>query len=353
MCVIIILPPKGKINREPLFNAAANNWHSWGIVIRKDGKTKVYKEVPENGTHTDIDKIMGILDENIDAERYIHFRHNTRGETNLENAHPFIAYESKTDPVYFMHNGTFSGIPESETKEVSDTSVFNTKYLKPLLGLVKGNFQDELFKDIMFKGAWDKAGGNNRGVLISGAHDAVTIGSWTKHYSSGQVVYNTYNNPGNHIDFIASNDDYFKEVKRGPYKVFLDAEAQRIREENQKKVQEHKTSEVATGSNVVKFNPSMFRPDPSILEGLKAYVQDFNLFDDDSLADFGFCGLVYFESLIEDAAENERIKSVALFMEHVMTRFQVLNEGNKKLEDKLEKATKLIAELKGEERKVG
>ncbi len=352
MCVIICLPPKCRIDHIPLFNAAANNWHSWGIIIRKDKKTELYREVPAEGCHKDIEKISKILQDNFDYERYVHFRHNTRGETTLDNAHPFTVFEGD-DPVYFMHNGTFSNIPDTDTKVESDTSVFCTKYLKPLLKMVDGDFQSDLFKEVMFQGAWTKGGGNNRGLLVSGAKDALTIGSWTKHRSDGTVIYQTYNN-ASFPDFIASNDDYFKEVKRGPHKEWLQAEEARIREENRKAVQAHAdTKPASTGSSIVKYDPEMFRPDPAILDGLKAYVREFNLFDDDCLADFGYCGIDYFEAMLDDAVENKRTKSVALFMEHILTRFQAIVEQNNKLTAKLDKATAKIATLVNEERKVG
>ena len=332
MCVIIQLLKDKTIPADHLYNAAANNWHSWGIIVRDDdGKLEVHKGVPEGGTHTDLDRIKQLLNDNLDKERIIHFRHNTRGHTSEENTHPFLVFEKKSKPnprkTWFMHNGTFLNYGRDLTSPKSDTLEFVEQFLTPALSSWnnngdRGNYQDEMLKMLIDAG-FLKAGGSNRGILVADGLEPYRLGTWVKFGLMGQVIYHD-----DHVAYYASNDDYFKEVKRGPVKEAKDKAAEEARIKADQERQKDSTSH-STGSNsgrVVKpLDVKMFQQNEAIFNGLSAYMGDFcDITSDDDLARLSYVTLDEFEKFLEDMFEKNNIRTVAKFVEHLCVRFQLL-----------------------------
>lgn len=78
MCSIIYLKPNAMIPYEMLENAVYNNWHSYGLVTKVDGKLDIKKKVPESG-EVDPKEVFKLLQDDIEYERFLHLRHNTAG----------------------------------------------------------------------------------------------------------------------------------------------------------------------------------------------------------------------------------------------------------------------------------
>lgn len=211
MCVIIHLPAGAKFDFEALQNAVYNNWHSYGLVTRIDGKLDIKKVVPKNG-EVSAEEVRDALEKDEEFERILHLRHNTAGATTLKNCHPFELYYDDHRQVVFMHNGTFTeykpkkfdkdGKLEDDPNGVSDSVTFAEENIAPMLIRSGGNIEDHYLQKVVRK-FWS---GGNRGILISSDQDPWLIGDDWKicnRYSFG-------------TDIRISNDLYFDKLVRGP-----------------------------------------------------------------------------------------------------------------------------------------
>lgn len=91
MCVIVVLSKNQMIPYSMLENACYNNWHSFGLVTKVDGKLDIKRSVPKSG-EVDPKTVYKLLEDDIGYERFLHLRHNTAGATNEANCHPFDVY---------------------------------------------------------------------------------------------------------------------------------------------------------------------------------------------------------------------------------------------------------------------
>ncbi len=220
MCVIIHLPAGAKIEFAKLKNAVHNNWHSYGLVTRIDGKLDIKKVVPKNG-EVSPEEVRDLLEKDEEFERILHLRHNTAGATTLRNCHPFDVYYDDNRQVVFMHNGTFNeykpkkfdkdGKLEDDPNGLSDSVTFAEENITPMLVRSGGNINDHFLQKVVRK-FWSA---NNRGVLISSDQDCWIIGDdWKEMVYEGATLK-------------ISNDLYFDKVVRGP-EADRRAEAQKL-----------------------------------------------------------------------------------------------------------------------------
>ena len=208
MCVIIHLPKGVTMNFAMLKNAVHNNWHSYGLVTKIDGKLDIKRVVPESG-EVDPLEVAAALDRDVEFERFLHLRHNTAGATTLENCHPFDVYFSEKRQVVFMHNGTFydykskcfgkDGKPEDDPDGLSDSVNFAEENITPMLVRSRGDIEDPFFQRVIRK-FWH---GSNRGLLISSDQQPWFIDDWKEIDAGGTKIK-------------VSNTDYFSGVVRGP-----------------------------------------------------------------------------------------------------------------------------------------
>jgi predicted glutamine amidotransferase len=207
MCVIIYHQRKHKtIDLESLQNAIHNNPHGVGIVrFGKKSQLLVEKFVPkdtENGPNAEeLHKKL----KSFEAFSYaLHLRNTTAGGNTTENLHPFnLVQDKKTEQhIEFMHNGTLSDFVDRQSDE-SDTKRFVDTVLRPLTEMhvaAYGSSCVTLNKTLRII-LENYRNQTSRFLLISGHRTAVRLGNWIEK------------------DFgFVSNDDYFKEVVRGPHK---------------------------------------------------------------------------------------------------------------------------------------
>lgn len=366
MCVIIHLLPGKTIEHLKLFNAAANNWHSWGIVVKDEKKKKltVIQRVPKNaelkedhvdagGCHNDIEEIEKILDDNKKFERFIHFRHATKGHVNIENCHPKLIYEGGNRQVYFMHNGTFGGGlgvtvngygmtygPQGVKldKAPSDTYEFAEKHLmEPLEAFVEGDYTNEKFQKYLWNPLFIDKGQASRVIFISNDLPCLKAGSWSTFT----------NNETQEVDFYASNNTYFDKVDRGPLH-----EAQKAEERRQKAAQEAKEKSERVEGNlnastaIVPYQHGMFQQDPKVLVGLRIIFDTFGAgLASNEIRDLGECSVPEFEAIINQLLSSGNTNSVAFFMDLVVQSYMELYNDHERLKDKHDKATKKISSL--------
>ena len=205
MCVIIHLKPKVVIPDHNLDNAIKNNPHGFGLIAASRQGLRVIHNV-KKGKETELNEVKKVLKEHINKDRYLHLRYNTRGETSIENAHPFQVYGTKKNDVWMMHNGTFHGYGEAG-KGYSDTYIFNEDILKPLISRLKFrdgfvDVNDPLITEIVDK----YCGANNRVLLINKDNQPNFIGNWDDIEIKSEG-----------IEFKASNNTYFNSVTRGKH----------------------------------------------------------------------------------------------------------------------------------------
>lgn len=239
MCAIIQLQPGYTPPYSLIQHAAWNNPHGYGLIVKKKNKLEIIKELPPDGN--DPQKIFGLLKKNEDAERFLHVRWKTQGDVSEENIHPFKVFSHKGRDIWFMHNGTLGSYGPSyvhgsnmgtNVPQPSDSKKFADTVLTPILSKVigpngLGDIEDPIVFQIIDK-YWSYS---NKGVLIATDLDPMFLG---KH--QWQTIKTSEIVDGEEVtgSFYASNDDYFKELKRGP--VFEKLKAAREEEERQRRL---------------------------------------------------------------------------------------------------------------------
>lgn len=313
MCVILHLPKGTMPEKEHLFNAVHNNWHSWGIVLKDaEGKMQMYKDCPEGGNNPET--IWAMLDNNKDIERALHVRHTTKGSTSFDNAQPFEVYSSNKRQVFFMHNGTLNkfGGTYQQPSDISDTRDFCNKILVPSLSRWHGengeaDYLDKMYWEILLKDQWSSY---SKGLFISNDLDILCIGDGWKKY-----------NEGKNGDILTSNTDYFDKITRGP--VFEEREKERrakLAEAQSSFHQGWDDSEApwlgggrtsTTTDGIKEYRPSHLEKSSLILNALKNVHKDVNFEDHKQVAEtFKF---VTFEEIADFILEEGHMTAAALF----------------------------------------
>lgn len=362
MCVIYHILPTKDIPHDKLFNSAANNWHSWGIVVKNTStnKLEVYREVPENadkdesnplagGCHCDIAKIEKILEDNKQYERFVHLRHATKGHINMSNCHPFEIRNDDERQVMFMHNGSFGGnlgvtvnsygqAFTSDQKLLfdapSDTSEFIDKFLKvPLLEFVGGDYTNTTFQTYIWSNLYRDKGLSSRVIFIANDLPCMKSGAWQTVTEEGTQD----------VRYYASNLDYCDRITRGP--LFRQIQEQE-RKEREKKAAEIRAQNKGEPEVVGTYVHGMFQPDPEILKGLTTIFQTFGSgLEPNELACLGECSTPEFEAIVSTLIEKGEINMIAGFLDFVMTSYMELYATLEQVTRKHESSTKKIAEL--------
>lgn len=223
MCNILWLKSgQMPLEQEEFWNMCYNNWHSYGLSVRVDGRLDTKRVVPISG-EIDPQEVWDALLRDRQYERFLHVRHTTAGLTNVENCHPFdVLYQDRVGKVprdvKFMHNGTLyeykskklsetgSGALVDDDSGPSDTQNYVNRVLIPYLTSIdvgdgKGDLSSPLIRDLL-KRFWPLTG--NRGILYSGDQSPILLGDWKKMKASDGS------------DIVSANDDYFSKVIRGP-----------------------------------------------------------------------------------------------------------------------------------------
>lgn len=341
MCVIMYLPAGTMPDKEHLFNAVYNNWHSWGIVLKDaNGKLQMLKECPESGENNP-EVIWKMLDDNKDIERALHVRHTTKGATSQENAQPFEVYNSDTRQVYFMHNGTLHrfGGTYQYGKPIdngpSDTKEFCDKVLAPSLlrwtgENGKADYLDKEYWNLVLKEPWTNA---SKGLFISNDLDILTIGEGWKKYKNGE-----------NGDILVSNDDYFNRVQRGPEHDRREKERRAQLAEAQTTFQDLDTpwlpdgkTSTTTDSGIKVYRQADLQKSKLVLNALNHIHKDVN-FDDPKEIAKTFYLLTHEE--IYDFVNEESIFTTVAFIEKIteaLHHFYMENDQLQKTNDRYAK----------------
>lgn len=311
MCVIINLPAGVHFPKDALFNAVYNNPHAYGLVIKntKTGRLSMTKGAP---AEVDPEMIHKLLEDNIKQQRILHLRWATRGGKTEENAQPFLVYDDKKGhQIYFFHNGTLTGFGSTSYANgqdvgVSDTNDFANKILAPALNHWQnadyGTEQLSPFFNVVIKPSWTAA---SKGLLVSTKMPDLKFGpdngGWTKFEiigaEAGQEVW-------------VSNDEYFKDVTRGPEKERREAAARKAKEEEARQSggsfrHSQTTSSGKSIPSVVDWCLDNLGVDDAVLDSLAKLFPGNQLVAAEDLAKLAFVSREEFTRHVSDAcAEN-------------------------------------------------
>ncbi len=337
MCNILILKPGEMPNKTEFETMCHNNWHSFGLVTKIDGKLDIIKEAPESG-EIDAGAIWKLLERDKQYERYLHVRHNTAGATTLENTHPFDVFFSDNKHIVFMHNGTLypfkskkqsmNGVLIDDDDGPSDSFNFAKDVLTELVagtnfGTGKGDIHHPMFKKILEQ-FWLA---NNRGILISNDQAPLLLGDW-KDYKPKDT------------DFVikSANLEYFQNVTRGPEFSRREA-AKKKKEEAENKTKSNKTPMIVPLSNFrFEAKHKFFQLKDSIVN----ILNDWNVYDRTGAVSLGFATRDELEELYASKSDCIAV------MDWVFTDYANLYEEFMELEDDKDAATKKIATIMSE-----
>ena len=344
MCNILYLKPGQMIPQEDFWNMCYNNWHSYGLVTKIDGKLDVKKKVPESG-EIDPQEVWDLVKADVQFERFLHVRHNTAGATTLENAHPIPIYydQASGKHIEFMHNGTLYQYKSKKKNEYgadvdddsgpSDTMNFATQVLQPLIagsnfGTGRGDIHHPFFKTIV-SSFWP--GASNRGLLIASDQAPLLWGDWKKIKAD------------NDTDVATANTDYFLTVSRGPE--FTRREAAR-KKAAQNSVQKVISSSYRRIDDVDTFQFGPQKKPYALPTTLKNIMTDWNIWTREGLASLACATKDELLDLHGDKSACVQTMDWA-FIECYNMYEEILD-----LEEKHQKATLRIADLVNEIREL-
>lgn len=135
MCLIVHKPAGRALPGALLRSAAVFNPHGAGFVALPAGRAAVVRRAA--ATHAD--QILGWAADHLDDECVFHFRYRTRGEVDLDNAHPLPV----TKHIHLFHNGTLA--VDSHTPERSDSWHLARDFLAPVLARRPALLSDPTF----------------------------------------------------------------------------------------------------------------------------------------------------------------------------------------------------------------
>jgi hypothetical protein len=348
MCNIIVLKAGVMPTEEQLENMVYNNWHSAGLIVRRDKGLDVKHILPKNG-EIDPVEIYELLDRDKSLPRILHVRHNTAGATNLENCHPFKVFDNGKKQVWFMHNGTLHDYKSKKTVESktitgsyvweddpngpSDSVNFAEDNLTPMLLGDYGNGQGSISAPKFRRALGRLWNGSNRGILISSDHE----GFYT--FAAGpswKIIKGAKDE-----EFLSANDDYFKSVTRGPE--FTRREEARKKREEENRALSVVHNKGAVKSNIVPF--SQVSPSRhsfySLRDSVSDLLNDWNVYDRANAIGLGY---LVDEELKRLVAQTPEVELIGL-LSWVFTDYAQLYEDMDGMKKKHESATKRISYL--------
>lgn len=348
MCVIVHLLANKSIEDTKLFNAAANNWHSWGIITKKPDGLDVIKKVPEIGAHEDFEEIKKYLNDNIEHDRFIHLRHTTRGVTDADNCHPFSVFKNQTRECFMMHNGTYNALGNnviSDTKELVDT------LLMPSLQAWHGergygDYSDEVWNRIVFRPHWNLKGASSRLLFIANDIEPMRVGTWV-----------TYVDDKQDPSFYASNSDYFDKVTRGPFfvaqqekerKEMAARQAELVatrRDQNTTTGNGTNTTGATAKNKIMEYFPSLFQSDPDIEAGVIEAFESQNISSQD-ISEMAMLSFPEYQNLIDHFVKQNRTGVIAAFIDYLVTEYVDVYSDFQQIARKQKAAEQKIIELK-------
>jgi predicted glutamine amidotransferase len=134
MCVILVREPNVSFPQDKLETACDINKDGFGLSFIDKGKKGPKIVTIRSLDKNDFKSINKELEKVKDRRVFLHLRHSTVGEVNLQNSHPFFPMEEKDGlPVGFMHNGTIWAYKPATGSTDSDSFLFQLGFLKPLL----------------------------------------------------------------------------------------------------------------------------------------------------------------------------------------------------------------------------
>lgn len=341
MCNILALQPGVVPEIDKFRNCVYNNWHSYGVVTKIEGKLDIRRVVPKSG-EVDPQEVFDLLDKDVEFERFVHLRHNTAGATDLRNCHPFEVFfdEKKGRHIVFMHNGTFHEhksrkIVDNKTVDdddgPSDSLNYATNLLQPLLAKLGGDITDPLSRTILTK-FW---GPMNRGVLIASDQEPFYLGEWKK------ISFGGHECP-------SANLDYFDEVKRGPEKERREKAKAALKNSSKS---EGMFRPFNSGVNVTPLKDIDLLTKPGVgrlSEGLAGILQDWEVYDRPGMTSLGYATQAELEDLYNH--KNDCLLTMDLvFTDHAMM-YKELIEAEEKLTKQEKIIEKLVLEAKNKEK---
>lgn len=295
MCNIAVLSAGVSIPYEKIFNVTNNNPHGYGLILKdkEHKKLEVIRKCHEKGN--DPKEIFDLLEDNKDVERYLHVRYRTEGPIDLNNAHPFSAYNSNSRQIHFMHNGTLTDFKTKisttyekgvkiETVEgdqnISDSKNFNDNFLAPLLLNYsgengRGDIHDPVFQMIIDK-FWSY---NSKGLLICNDLDPVFINKkdWKElDFGGGK--------------FWSSNNDYWNTLVRGPV-----YEAKKKKDAEESAARASKFQARNSNNTITSLKDLNLKPKEVLTEDLARIFEDYDIWTEEGMA--SLCNLTEVELL--------------------------------------------------------
>lgn len=338
MCKIYILKPGQMPKKADLTNAVYNNWHSYGLVTKVDGKLDIKKETPKSG-EVDPEVVWKLLEDDIEYERFLHLRHNTAGATSDENCHPFEIFYSKKRHVVFMHNGTLTsykskmytqnGAAVDDPDGPSDTKNFVDHILLPLFSKFTGedgpgDILDPTIRAITLR-FWESG---NRGLFISSNQEEFLMGEWKKDKAEDGSEY------------LTSNDLYHDKVIRGP-----EFERRKKKLEEKLKDRKSKGSSFRPISDLKDFAFGSRQKLGDLSQSPINILNDWDIYSREGAISLGYATADELREIYSDE------KTCLFLMDWIFTDYAALYDEHEKLQKKLISAQNHIAGMKEELKK--
>jgi predicted glutamine amidotransferase len=284
MCVICVLEPGYTLPYEMLSIACHNNPHGYGVIIKREEGLDIRKGLSEDGN--DPDEIYKILKENEDTQRVLHVRWKTQGDVSEDNTQPFEVFDKEIKigkkkvrrHIAFAHNGTLGQyIPpyqhqaQRQGPVPRDTLNFANQVLRPFLPILHGDEGQADISDPFVKLMLDKYwSAGNRGILVCNNLENYLFNKSTWEEIETEEVIEDKVVQGK---FLASNNDYFEKVIRGPL-----YEKQKREEEERKAAEKAANSAFSTQrENFLGYSPKFYEQ-YTLSESISDILEDYDMY---------------------------------------------------------------------------
>lgn len=206
MCLAIWKPAGKTIKKEHLENGFASNNHGAGIAFANKGKLTIKKGFFKfEEFYAEYEKVQAL-------PCLIHFRIRTSGGQDARNCHPWEV----TPHLALIHNGI---LRLQEQNGLSDTGVFATYILRPIVEAGPGNWQRPGIKWLLE----EAIGTSNKMVLMNGDGEHVILnekqGDWDNGcwFSNSTWKWKSHRGGGHYYrgDYDYSNRDAYGVSVRG------------------------------------------------------------------------------------------------------------------------------------------
>jgi predicted glutamine amidotransferase len=184
MCLIVHTKDKLNVTKDFFLDVWNTNNDGWGMLWHNNvGQLRVKRGMDFKPFWA----VFSTLQSNGVKDKLVHFRMATQGDVSLDMTHPFLCHKSG---IWMLHNGIIN-YPGQGVPNMSDTALFVSRFLTPLLDSVKNPKEFIRTKEFEYMLVSMVGVGNRLTFSDNMGHVVISEPSWQE-TTTGLLVSNSY-----------------------------------------------------------------------------------------------------------------------------------------------------------------